>query len=97
MLIMDIGQRISELISKNNLTKKEVCSGLRISRPTLDDYINNRTEISVSRLIEFCEYIKVDVREFFSEGGERTQMLSDERIIDQFAKLLKEKLSIPKK
>lgn len=69
MLKTGIGQRINLLISKNKVTKTKVAKHLKIARPTLDDYINEKTSITVDKLYELAQLLGVNIVDFFTDDN----------------------------
>lgn len=67
MLKTGIGFKINNLISKNKETKIFVAKELKITRQTLDDYINEKTSITVDKLYQLAALFNYNVFEFFIE------------------------------
>ena len=64
-----IGLKISELLSKKILTKKQLAEKLGIARNTLDDYINGITSIRVDDLVKVAQAFQVPIECFFENSG----------------------------
>ena len=64
-----IGLKISELLSKKTLTKKQLAEKLGIARNTLDDYINGVTSIRVDDLLIVAQAFQVPIECFFENSG----------------------------
>ena len=60
-----IGLKISDLIRKNKKTKIYVAEKLCTTRQTLDDYIKEKTSITVDKLYILAEIFNIHVSEFF--------------------------------
>lgn len=88
MLKTGIGNKINALISKNKATKIFVAKELNITRQTLDDYINEKTSITVEKLYQLAKLFDYNVYEFFK--GEKD--ITDEDGIDRAFNNLKNEL-----
>jgi transcriptional regulator with XRE-family HTH domain len=77
---MTIGQKISELLSKENYTKVEVAKKLNISRITLSSYISEKTSIPVDKLKIIANIFKIDVKEFFEDKKANNYQIAIEKV-----------------
>ena len=65
---MDIGNRIRQLRTKNNLTLEELASRCELTKGFLSQVENNITSPSISTLEDILEALGSSLAEFFSEA-----------------------------
>jgi len=68
-LQIKIGKKLKELRLVNGWTQEEASKQLHICRNTYSDIELGKTDIALSRLIQFANFYNVDVDYFVSENG----------------------------
>jgi transcriptional regulator with XRE-family HTH domain len=68
-LQIKIGKKLKELRVVNGWTQEEASKQLHICRNTYSDIELGKTDIALSRLIQFANFYDVDVDYFVSENG----------------------------
>ncbi|MDR0571649.1 MAG: helix-turn-helix domain-containing protein [Rickettsiales bacterium] len=65
---MTISLKISELIFKKKTKKKDLYTYLGISKQTLEDYLSEKTSMTVVTLRKIATYFNVPISYFFDEN-----------------------------
>lgn len=68
-LQIKIGKKLKELRVVNGWTQEEAAKQLHICRNTYSDIELGKTDMALSRLIQFANFYNVDVDYFVSENG----------------------------
>lgn len=65
--------KLKQAITDSGLKKGYIAKQMRISRPSLDNYINNRAEFRASHIEALSTILKLDPEQrmaiFFAKGG----------------------------
>ncbi|MDD3171551.1 MAG: helix-turn-helix transcriptional regulator [Bacilli bacterium] len=62
---MTVGEKITELRVKNNVTQEELASYLGLSRQSISKWETNRSLPSITYLLPITEYFDVTLNELF--------------------------------
>ena len=54
---------IQNLLKLFGGTQKEMAAALGVTQPRISEYINGKKNITVKRLKEWCEILKIDIKE----------------------------------
>lgn len=93
MLKTGIGLKISELISKNKATKTFVAKKLNITRQTLDDYINEKTSITIEKLYILADMFDYPIYNFFKDDNQKfTEKPDVDRVLKVLGEIIKERI-----
>lgn len=65
---MGLGDRILQLIGKQQVTKASFAKGIGVSRTTLDNWIKGDTSPKHQDLINMSNFLNVDISELTSSG-----------------------------
>ena len=66
---MSISLKINDLIFKQKVKKKDFYAYLGISKQTLEDYLNEKTSMTVATLEKVATYFKVPIGYFLEDGA----------------------------
>ena len=81
---MDIGNRIKELRTKNNLTLEDLASRSELSKGFLSQIERNLSSPSISTLEDIVEVLGVSLKDFFNEKEENKYVYTkDDYYVDE--------------
>jgi transcriptional regulator with XRE-family HTH domain len=69
---MSISLKLSKIIFEKKVKKKDLYTYLGISKQTLDDYLSEKTSMTVATLEKIASYFNVPVSYFFDEKEQST-------------------------
>jgi transcriptional regulator with XRE-family HTH domain len=72
-----IGDRIKELRELNNISANKLAISLGIDPSNISKIENDASKPSLDLLMKICDYFKISLSEFFSDGI-NTEILSDD-------------------
>ena len=75
---MDIGNRIRQLRTKNNLTLEELASRCELTKGFLSQLERNLTSPSIQTLEDIVEALGYDMSRFFQEEEDEKLVFTDE-------------------
>ena len=65
--IIDLGNRINEIIKQNNFKQKDVAHDAGLDVENLRKYIKGTQEMKVSTMLKIVEALKIDVKDLFKK------------------------------
>lgn len=57
--------QVKKLLQLYGGTQKEMATALGVPQPRISEYITGKKNITVKRLKEWCEILKIDIKELF--------------------------------
>lgn len=63
--IIDLGNRINEIIKQNNFKQKDVAHDAGLDVENLRKYIKGTQEMKVSTMLKIVEALKIEVKDLF--------------------------------
>lgn len=90
--MFDLGSRIKELRSLNNITSSELASRIGISQAQLSRIENNVNTATFETIFKICEIFNITLTDFFNDGTNNLIPTHFKEFIDENKNLTPEQL-----